>query len=207
MANIATIFLDRDGVINRNLPQGDYVKSWEEFQFLPGARRAIAWLTKAGFRLLVVTNQACVGKGIVSWEMVQEIHIRMMQEIALAGGRIEAVLCCTHLADAGCDCRKPAPGLLRRAHEEYGVDLKQAVLVGDSAKDVQAAAAVEMPAIMVLSGLGRITDLESTSLPCRLALDLVHAAQLILNGEVLPPDEPPGLQGALRRQEFDHLAM
>ncbi len=207
MANIATIFLDRDGVINRNLPQGDYVKSWEEFQFLPGARRAIAWLTKAGFRLLVVTNQACVGKGIVSWEIVQEIHIRMMQEIALAGGRIEAVLCCTHLADAGCDCRKPAPGLLRRAHEEYGVDLKQAVLVGDSAKDVQAAAAVEMPAIMVLSGLGRITDLESTSLPCRLALDLVHAAQLILNGEVLPPDEPPGLQGALRRQEFDHLAM
>ena len=131
----------------------------------------------------------------------------MVQEIARAGGRIEAVLCCPHLADAGCDCRKPAPGLLRRAHEEYGVDLKQAILVGDSAKDVQAAAAVEMPAIMVLSGLGRIADLESTSLPCRLALDLGHSAQLILNGEVLPPDEPPGLQSALRRQEFDHLAI
>lgn len=184
MANIATIFLDRDGVINRNRPQGDYVKSWEEFQFLPGARRAIALLTQAGFRLLVVTNQACVGKGIVSWTMIQEIHARMVKEIARAGGQIEAVLCCPHLADAGCDCRKPAPGLLRRAQEEYGVDLKQAILVGDSAKDVQAAAAVEMPAIMVLSGIGRIADLESMTLSCRLALDLAHAAQLILNGEV-----------------------
>ena len=194
-----TIFLDRDGVINRNRPRGDYVKSWEEFQFLPGARGAIVRLTKAGFRLLVVTNQACVGKGIVSWATVQEIHVRMMQEIARAGGQIEAVLCCPHLADAGCDCRKPAPGLLRRAHEEYRVDLRQAILVGDSAKDVQTAVAVGMSAIMVLSGLGRIADLVNASLTCRLAIDLAHATRLILNGEVLPPDEPLGLQSALQR--------
>jgi D-glycero-D-manno-heptose 1,7-bisphosphate phosphatase len=188
-----TIFLDRDGVINQNRLQGDYVKSWEEFQFLPGARDAIAQLTKAGFRLLVVTNQACVGKGVVSWATVQEIHARMMQEIAHAGGQIEAVLCCPHLADAGCGCRKPAPGLLRRAYEEYRVDLRQAVLVGDSVKDVQTAAAAGMPAIMVLSGLGRITDIENTSLSCRFALDLGHATRLILNGEFLPPAElPPG---------------
>src|SRR5690348_1812229 len=104
-----TIFLDRDGVINRNRARGDYVKSWEEFQFLPGALGAIARLTQAGFRLLVVTNQACVGKGIVPWATLQEIHARMMQEIARAGGRIDAVLCCPHAAQAGCDCRKPAP--------------------------------------------------------------------------------------------------
>jgi D-glycero-D-manno-heptose 1,7-bisphosphate phosphatase len=206
MANITTIFLDRDGVINRNRPQGDYVKCWEEFEFLPGALRAITLLTKAGFRLLVVTNQACVGKGIVSWVMLQEIHARMVQEIASEGGRIEAVLCCPHLADAGCNCRKPAPGLLRYAHEKYGVDLKQAILVGDSSKDVQTAAAVGIPAIMVLSGLGGIADLESASLPGQLALDLGHAAQLILNGEVLTPDESPWRQIALRQQEFDRLA-
>jgi D-glycero-D-manno-heptose 1,7-bisphosphate phosphatase len=193
-----TIFLDRDGVINRNRARGDYVKSWEEFQFLPGACDAIARLTKAGFRLLVITNQACIAQGIVSWATVQEIHAQMMQEIALVGGQIEAVLCCPHLADAGCDCRKPAPGLLRRAHEEYRVDLRQAILVGDSVKDVQTAAAVGMPAIMVLSGLGRTADLGSASPPCRLALDLAHAARLILNGEVLPPDAPQGLPGALR---------
>src|SRR5947209_4610803 len=184
-----TIFLDRDGVINRNRERGDYVKSWEEFQFLPGALDAIARLTKAGFRLLVITNQACIGKGIVSGATVQEIHARMVQEIVQAGGQIEAVLCCPHPVDVGCDCRKPAPGLLRRAREERQVDLKQAILVGDSVKDVQTAAAVGMPAIMVLSGLGQISDLRSEPLPCRLALDLADAAQLILSSKVLPPVE------------------
>src|SRR6266571_548591 len=129
------IFLDRDGVINRNRSQGDYVKSWEEFQFLPGAKGAIARLTQAGFRLLVITNQACVGKGIVSWDTLQQIHELMVQEIARAGGRIEAVLCCPHLPDDECHCRKPAPGLLKYAQEEYKVDLRQAILVGDSVKD------------------------------------------------------------------------
>jgi histidinol-phosphate phosphatase family protein len=183
MASIDTVFLDRDGVINRHRP-GDYVKSWDEFEFLPGARRAIARLTAAGFRLFVVTNQACVGKEIISWATVQEIHARMMQEIAHAGGWIEAVLCCPHLAGAGCECRKPAPGLLRRAHEEYGVNLRRAILVGDSLTDVQTAAAVEMPAIMVLCGNGRTADLERVSVPYRSALDLGHAAQLILNDEL-----------------------
>lgn len=181
-----TIFLDRDGVINRNRARGDYVKCWEEFEFLPGACDAIARLTEAGFRLLVVTNQACIGKGIVSWATIQQIHAKMMQEVARAGGRIEAVLCCPHLEDAGCGCRKPAPGLLRRAHEEYRVDLGQAILVGDSAKDVQAATAIGMPAIMVLSGLGRVADLGSAPIPCRVAKDLAHAAQFILNGDGLP---------------------
>jgi D-glycero-D-manno-heptose 1,7-bisphosphate phosphatase len=190
-----SIFLDRDGVINRNRPRGDYVKNWEEFKFLPGACRAIAQLTKAGFRLLVITNQACIGKGIVSWEAVQEIHARMVQEIARAGGEIEAVLCCPHLAGVGCDCRKPAPGLLLRAQREYRVDLKQALLVGDSVTDVQAAAAVGMPAIMVLSGLGQSADLRSISLPCQLALDLAHAAQLILNSENLLPGPRIGQRG------------
>ncbi len=190
-----TIFLDRDGVINRNRPQGDYIKSWEEFEFLPGALDAIARLTQAGFRIVVITNQACIGKGLVSWAKVEEIHARMVQEIARAGGRIEAVLYCPHLADAGCDCRKPAAGLLRRAQEEYGVNLKQAILVGDCVKDVQTATVVGMPSIMVLSGLGRIDDIKRTSLSCRFAIDLDHAAQIILNGEILPPEERLELQG------------
>ena len=77
------------------------------------------------------------------------------------------------------------------------MDLKQAILVGDSMKDVQAAAAVGMPAIMTLSGYWRIADLRSAPFPCRLALDLAHAARLILSGEFLPPGEPPGSPGAL----------
>lgn len=182
-AATGTVFLDRDGVINRHRP-GDYVKNWGEFQFLPGTRCAIARLTAAGYRVLVVTNQACIGKELISWAMMQEIHTRMMREVARAGGRIEAVLCCPHLPEAGCACRKPAPGLLLRAQEEYGVDLSRAILVGDSVKDVQAAAAVEMPAIMVLCGAARAVDLASVTLPCRAAHDLSQAVQLILDGEV-----------------------
>ncbi len=119
---------------------------------------------------------------------MQEIHTRMLQEIAQAGERIEAVLCCPHPEEAGCGCRKPTPGLLVRAHEEYRVDLGQAILVGDSVKDVQTAAAIGMPVIMVLSGIGRASDLGSAgSPPCWVADDLNHAARLILNDEVLPP--------------------
>ena len=136
-----TIFLDRDGVINRNRPRGDYVKSWEEFQFLPGARDAIARLTKAGFRLLIITNQAYIGKGIVSWTTVQEIHARMMQEIALVGGQIEAVLCCPHLVENGCDCRKPAPGLILKALRDLNAAPESTFVIGDSAADMEAARA------------------------------------------------------------------
>jgi histidinol-phosphate phosphatase family protein len=201
-----SVFLDRDGVINRNRPSGDYVKSWEEFQFLPGSRRAITRLTQAGFRLLVITNQACVGKGIVSSDIVQQIHELMMLEIARSGGRIEAVLCCPHLPDDGCHCRKPSPGLLKRAQEEYKVDLGQAILVGDSVKDVQTAAAVKMPAIMVLSGLGRISDLEGVPVSCRLGLNLAHAAQLILNDRILSSNKPLRLHGMHRCTAFGHIA-
>jgi D-glycero-D-manno-heptose 1,7-bisphosphate phosphatase len=201
-----TVFLDRDGVINRNRPRGDYVKSWQEFQFLPGARGAIAKLTQAGFRLIVITNQACVGKGIVSWDEVQQIHELMMQEIACSGGRIEAVLCCPHVPGEGCHCRKPAPGLLKHAQEEYNVDLGQAILVGDSVIDVQAAAAVDMPAVLLLSGLGRTSDLERASVTCRLGLNLAHAAQLILNDRSMSLQKPIGLKGALQRSECVHLA-
>ena len=194
-----TIFLDRDGVINRNSAPGDYVKTWEEFQFLPGALAAIARLTKAGFRLLVITNQACISKGIVSWTTMYEIHARMMQEVNRAGGHLEAVLCCPHLEGAGCGSRKPAPGLILRAQAEYQVDLGRAILVGDSVRDMQTGAAVGVPTIMVLSGIGQVADLQGTSLSCRVANDLAHATQLILDRAILPPHEPLGIQGTLRR--------
>jgi histidinol-phosphate phosphatase family protein len=199
-----TVFLDRDGVINRNRPRGDYVKSWHEFQFLPGARGAIARLTQAGFQLIVITNQACVGRGIVPWDELQHIHELMMKEIAYSGGRIEAVLCCPHVADEGCHCRKPAPGLLKQAQEEYKVDLRHAIVVGDSLVDIQAAAAVGIPAIMLLSGLGRIPDLERASVTCRLGLNLAHAAQLILNDRSQSSDDAIRLRGAHQRFECGH---
>lgn len=193
---MATIFLDRDGVINRN--RADYVKSWDEFEFLPGSRHAIAALTRAGHRIFVVTNQACVGKGLVSATAVEQIHRRMIRAIGLAGGRVEAILWCPHRADEGCGCRKPAPGLLLQAREIYGVSLSQAIVVGDSVSDLRAATAVGVPAILVLSGLGWHTAIGSAHEPvprCRLALNLAHATRLILRSNVPPERGATWLHG------------
>jgi D-glycero-D-manno-heptose 1,7-bisphosphate phosphatase len=175
-----TVFLDRDGVINRN--RADYVKEWSEFHFLPGARRAIAQLTQAGCRIFVITNQACVGKGLLARSALDEMHQRMLREIEGAGGRIEAVLYCPHRSDEGCRCRKPAPGLLFRAQDEYGVDLRHSIVVGDSLTDMGAAAAASVPGILVFSGLGWRAALhapQSTPVGWQPALNLAHAAAII----------------------------
>lgn len=180
MPPICTILLDRDGVINRNRP--DYVKSWDEFRFLPGARAAIAQLSRAGYRIFVVTNQACVGKGLVAEPALAELHRRMAYEIGLAGGRVEAVLSCTHRAEERCACRKPAPGLLLRARDLYGVDLAHAIFVGDSANDMHAATRAGVRAMLVCSGLGWHTArtlLRTPGLDYQIALNLGHAARLI----------------------------
>lgn len=198
MPAFTTVFLDRDGVINRN--RAGYVKNWSEFHFLPGARGAIARLTQAGYRVIVITNQACIGKGLTSLAEIDEIHRRMAHMIGQAGGRVEAILCCPHRRDDGCDCRKPAPGLILRARDLYQVDLRSAIFVGDSATDVRAASAVGMPAILVLSGLGWHTALDLTvdsSAHCHFALNLSHAARLILASNVTVANEAHWLRGVV----------
>ena len=174
-----TVFLDRDGVINRN--RAHYVTQWSEFQFLPGARHAVARLTQAGCRIFVVTNQACVGKGLLTCSALDALHRRMRSEIERAGGRIEAVLYCPHRSDEGCLCRKPAAGMLLRARDEYGADLREAVFVGDSLTDMGAAAAAGVPGILVFSGLGWRAALHAPegSPGWQPALNLAHAAAII----------------------------
>ena len=180
---MSTIFVDRDGVINEN--RSDYVKNWDEFRFLAGSKEAIARLTRAGHRIIVCTNQAGIARGIISVETVEEIHLRMMAEIAQAGGKIERVYYCPHAKDAGCFCRKPRPGMLLRARDELEIDMNDAVLIGDSITDVRAALAAGIPAVLVLTGLGREQFSEhshETDGPFHIAMSLKHAADsLILN--------------------------
>jgi D-glycero-D-manno-heptose 1,7-bisphosphate phosphatase len=180
---VPVIFLDRDGVINENRP--DYVKSWSEFRFLPGSREAIAALTQAGHRLIVCTNQAGIAKGSLSVEAFEEINQRMLADIRAAGGVIEKVYYCPHGKDEHCSCRKPRPGLLLRARYELDLDLSDAVFIGDSISDIQAGFAAGIQSVLVLSGLG----LESFRMhhheverPFRIAINLKHAAELILKG-------------------------
>ena len=180
---VSTIFVDRDGVINEN--RADYVKSWQEYKFIAGSREAIAKLTQAGHRIIVCTNQAAVARGHVSIETVEEIHSRMLAEIAELGGVIEKVYYCPHGKDENCLCRKPRPGMLLRARDELGIDLSDAVFIGDSMTDVRAGLAAGVHSILVLTGLGieqfRNHHHEADG-PFRVTLNLRHAAEIILQG-------------------------
>jgi len=132
------VFLDRDGVINRKAPEGGYITSWEEMQFLPRVAEAIARINRAGLLAIVASNQRCVAKGLISEAGLQSLHERMRQELAAAGARIDHIYYCPHELKARCNCRKPAPGMLLAAAREHGIDLPHSWMVGDSDLDIDA---------------------------------------------------------------------
>jgi D-glycero-D-manno-heptose 1,7-bisphosphate phosphatase len=144
-----TVFLDRDGVINRKLPEGCYVTRWEEFEFLPGAVEALARLKADGTRLVVVTNQRGVARGAMTLGEVDEIHRRMQEVLATSGASVDAIYVCPH-QEGTCDCRKPQLGLFRQAMaDDPAIELAAAVLIGDSASDVRAANDLGVDAYLV----------------------------------------------------------
>ena len=147
------IFLDRDGVIIEN--RDDYVKSWGEVRFVAGAFAALQRLSRSGHALVIVTNQSAVGRGIISLEQAIAINREVVARIAEHGGRIDAVYLCPHHPTDGCICRKPQPGMLRRAGQELGLDLSRSYLIGDAASDLEAARAAGVQGILVLTGRGR----------------------------------------------------
>src|SRR5579884_850002 len=146
----STVFLDRDGVISAN--RADYVKRWEEFQFLPRALEGLALLTAHGCRLVIVTNQSVVGRGLVSSAALDEMHARMLAVIARHGGQVSGVLYCPHTPDDECVCRKPRPGLLLQARERFDVELTDAIVVGDHPTDLEAGRRAGCRSLLVLSG-------------------------------------------------------
>ena len=143
------VVLDRDGVINQKPPRAQYVRNWSEFKWLPGAKEALRLLKEAGYRIVVVSNQAGIGRGEMTEEALQQIHERMKAETTEAGGEIEAIYYCPHNWDEGCECRKPKPGLLFRAQRDLHLDLSRTPFVGDDERDAQAANAAECPFILV----------------------------------------------------------
>ena len=146
------VFLDRDGVICEN--RSDHVKNWAEFQFLPGAKDSLAALSRLGLAVVVVTNQAVIGRGIVSVSMVDDIHRRMMAEVATFGGRIDRVVYCPHRPEENCGCRKPKAGMLLQVANEMGIDLSRSYMIGDAASDLLAGQCAGCRTFMVLTGRG-----------------------------------------------------
>jgi D-glycero-D-manno-heptose 1,7-bisphosphate phosphatase len=177
----SAVFLDRDGVINEN--RADYVKSWEEFVFLPNVFEPLRQLAQNGLLTIVITNQSAINRGLVSRETVETIHRQMCEVVSRNGGRIDAVLTCPHRPNENCRCRKPRPHLFLQAAERFDLDLSRSYLIGDALCDIAAGLAVACRPILVLTGLGRegLVRLKARGYDgYRVATDLKEAVEWIL---------------------------
>lgn len=147
------IILDRDGVINYE--SAEYIKSPAEWVAIPDSLPAIAELNRAGYIVVVATNQSGVGRGYYDTEMLARIHQKMADELAVFGGQIDAIFCCPHHPDNECECRKPKPGLLLQIQKKYQVALADIFFIGDSMRDIKTAQSAGCKPILVLTGNGQ----------------------------------------------------
>jgi histidinol-phosphate phosphatase family protein len=131
------VFLDRDGVINKKL-EGDYVKFYDEFTFLPGVIETIRKIKQKGLMVIIITNQSGIGRGIMSEDDLTKVHEQMLDDLEKEGVTIDAIYHCPHSPDNGCDCRKPKDGLFKQALMDFNIDLKNSWMIGDEQKDVEA---------------------------------------------------------------------
>lgn len=146
------IILDRDGVINED--SDAYIKTPDEWQAVPGSLDAIARLSRAGWRVVVASNQSGLARGYFSMDTLNAIHAKMRRELAQAGGHLDAIFVCPHGPDDGCRCRKPAPGLFEDIARRYDVNLAGVPTVGDSLRDLQAAVQLGCKPWLVRTGKG-----------------------------------------------------
>jgi D-glycero-D-manno-heptose 1,7-bisphosphate phosphatase len=179
---VKLIILDRDGVINYDSDK--FIKSPDEWRPIPGSLEAIARLNHAGFRVVVATNQSGLGRGLFDMATLIAIQDKMHKALTHVGGRIDAVFYCPHAADSACECRKPKPGMFIEIGHRFGAELTGVPCVGDSVRDLQAAAAVEAQPILVLSGKGEKT-LRDGNFPANTIIfpDLAFVATALLAGD------------------------
>jgi len=163
VAAMRTVFLDRDGVINRKRPDPEYVTCWEEFEFLPGAKEAIGLLKRAGVRLVVVTNQRGIARGRMTETAVQDIHRRMQNELTAGGQGVDAVYYCPH-DDGQCGCRKPLTGMFLEAQREFpDIDFADSAVAGDSLSDLEPGARLGCRTFLIADGPRRESILGAAS--------------------------------------------
>jgi D-glycero-D-manno-heptose 1,7-bisphosphate phosphatase len=143
------VFLDRDGVLNRKQPEGAYVISWDQFQWLPGAVEAIARMNRAGMTVMLVTNQRSIALGLLTDAQLELIHSNLRAHLALYGARLDAIYYCPH--DIGqCQCRKPDIGLFTQACKDFPqATAHNSVVIGDSLSDMQAGQQLGMKTIFI----------------------------------------------------------
>lgn len=177
------LFLDRDGVLIQNRP--DYVRTLAQVVFIPGAAEAVAAFNQSfpNVPVIVASNQAGVGRGLIAPEMVVAINAAIQTQVQVVGGRITAFYICPHRTDEDCPCRKPKPGLLHNAAAEHQLQLAESVMIGDSATDVLAAQAAGAQPLFVQTGLSERLIAEQTyaeQLGASIHTDLTTAIQFLL---------------------------
>ena len=173
------VFLDRDGVINRYPGNREYVKSEEEFVLLPGVVEAIARLKDAGYKVIVISNQAGVGKGLYTEDDLRKMNRKLKE----AGADIDGVYYCIHTDDDNCSCRKPEPGLIHKAQDDLRtqIDVVNSFFIGDSSRDMVAAYRAGYKGILVLSGRSNGEDVDTWPVkPTAVLRDLPEAVDWIL---------------------------
>ena len=149
MKKFDTLFLDRDGVINVKIKKG-YITTSNDLEFMPNALLAIHKLTQIFNRIIVVTNQQCIGKGIITNVELLNIHTHMLDEVRKHKGNIDKIYYCPHLASDKCQCRKPKPGMIIKALEEFPeIDINHSYLIGDSDSDIEAGESQGLTSIKV----------------------------------------------------------
>lgn len=175
------VIIDRDGVINED--SGEFIKSVAEWRPIAGSLEAIAAFSRAGWRVAVVTNQSGIGRGLFDEATLGAIHAHMRARVAAAGGELAGIYYCPHRPDAGCECRKPRPGLLRALEQELGVSVVGAPFIGDRLSDLEAARGVGARPILVRTGTGAATEALIAGTDVRVFDDLRAAAGALLAEE------------------------
>jgi heptosyltransferase-2 len=177
-----TVFLDRDGTLN---PDPGYIRSPDQLELFPGVPQALAKLKRAGARLIVVTNQSGVGRGLLSQQDLDAVHTKLRRLLEEAGASLDAIYFCPHRPDDGCDCRKPNRGMVDRAVREWGADLDRAYLIGDHIRDMELARRVGVRSILVTTGVVSLQEAErlkaSGPFPDWIASSLTAAADWLLS--------------------------
>jgi len=153
---MSLIILDRDGVINHD--SDDFIKSPAEWEPIEGSLEAIARLNYSGFRVVIITNQSGIARGLLDVEMLNRIHSKMRRMLSQVGGRIEAIIFCPHGPDDNCSCRKPKPGSYNDLAHRLRISLENVPAVGDSLRDIEAAQAAGARPILVRTGKGTATE-------------------------------------------------
>ncbi len=183
---MAYLILDRDGVINHD--SDDYIKSPEEWLPITGSLEAISKANRAGFRVVVVTNQSGLARGYFDIDTLNAIHKKMLKKLAELGGEVEAIMFCPHAPDDGCDCRKPKPGMLNEIRDRLNISLDNVFFVGDTISDIKAAKAAGAVPVLVRTGKGEKTlamnDLAGDLVDVQIFSDLASCVETLVKVKV-----------------------